>query len=218
MKRTELDVESRGWKLLLPFLALLPLLLWALPATAKTAVDFDPHLDFSKYQTFAYIGGEEQLSRLQLNPDQFNNQIHRAVVRELTSKGLREVKEEENPDLVVRYWLESQSQAHVTGTAHWATYGTYYTGHWTVQYTTMSTSTTHQGTLGIELIDAKTRELAWRMFGSERITHTDQAQIWKTTDNNIKKAFKSYQPSAKAIEEKKQQWAKEDAANKVAQP
>lgn len=106
----------------------------------------------------------------------------------------------------------------MTGTAYWATYGTYYTGHWPVQYTTMSTSATHQGTLGIELIDAKTRELAWRMFGSERITDTDQAQIWKAADNNIKKAFKSYQPSAKAIEEKKQQWAKEDAADKAAQP
>jgi hypothetical protein len=189
MKRTELDVESRRWKLLLPFLALL--LRWALPATAKTAVDFDRNLDFSKYQTFAYIGGEKQLSRLQLNPDQFNNQIHRAVVRKRTSKGLREVNEEENPDLVVRYWLESQSQAHVTGTAHWATYGNYYTAHWTVQYTTMSSSTTHQGTLGIELIDAKTRDLAWRMFGSERITHSDQEQIWKTTDSNIKKALKA---------------------------
>jgi hypothetical protein len=39
-----------------------------------------------------------------LNPNQLNNQIHRAVTRELTAKGLREVKPEENPDLVVRYW------------------------------------------------------------------------------------------------------------------
>jgi hypothetical protein len=35
-----------------------------------------------------------------LNPNQLNNQIHRAVTRELTAKGLREVKPEENPDLV----------------------------------------------------------------------------------------------------------------------
>ena len=53
---------------------LLMLLLGALPATAKVAIDFDPNLDFSKYKTFAYIGGQEQLLRLQLNPDQFNNQ------------------------------------------------------------------------------------------------------------------------------------------------
>jgi hypothetical protein len=55
-------------------------------------------------QTLAFIGGVEQLVRLQLNPNQLNNQIHRAVTRELTAKGLREVKPEENPDLVVRYW------------------------------------------------------------------------------------------------------------------
>jgi hypothetical protein len=43
-------------------------------------------------QTLAFIGGVEQLVRLQLNPNQLNNQIHRAVTRELTAKGLREVK------------------------------------------------------------------------------------------------------------------------------
>jgi len=190
----------------------------ATAASAKMAIDFNPNLDFSKYKTFAFIGGVESLVRMQLNPELLNNRMHRAVVRELTAKGLREVQPEENPDLVVRYWVEAESNAQVTGTAHWGVWGSYYYGHWSVMYTTMSTPVTHKGLLGIELIDVQARDLAWRLFVSEKILHNDPDKIWKTADNNIKKAFKSYPPSPKAIEEMKAEWAKAGADKKSAQP
>jgi hypothetical protein len=185
---------------------------------AKMATDFNPNLDFTKYKTFAYIGGVESLVRMQLNPELLSNRIHRAVVRELTAKGLREVQPEDNPDLVVRYWVEAESDAHLTGTAHWGTYGSYYYGYWTVMYTTMSTPVTHKGLLAIEMIDAKARDLAWRLFVSEKIIHSDPDKIWKTADKNIINAFKNYPPTAQAIEAKKAEWAKEEAAKKLAQP
>ena len=202
----------------LRFAGLLFVLLGAMATNAKMATDFNPNLDFSKYKTFAYIGGVESLVRMQLNPELLNDRIHRAVVRELTGKGLREVQREENPDLVVRYWVEAESKAQLTGTANWGVYGSYYSGYWTVMYTTMSTPVTHKGALGIELIDAKARDLAWRLFVSEKIIHNDPDKIWKTADSNIIKAFKNYPPTAKAIEEKKAEWAKMDAANKPAKP
>jgi Domain of unknown function (DUF4136) len=213
-------VESRKdrLRLLLPLTGLLCVLLWAMAANAKMATDFNPNLDFSKYRTFAYIGGVESLVRQQLNPELLGNRIHRAVARELTSKGLHEVQPEENPDLVVRYWVETESDAQVTGTASWGVYGSYYYGYWNVMYTTMSTPVTHTGLLGIELIDAKGRDLAWRLFVSEKIIHSDPDKIWKTADSNIKKAFRSYPPTGKAIEEKKAERAKTDAAKKSAQP
>ena len=34
-------------------------LLMAFPASAKIATDFDPNLDFSRFKTFAFIGGVE---------------------------------------------------------------------------------------------------------------------------------------------------------------
>jgi Domain of unknown function (DUF4136) len=215
-----ISVKSRKERLRssLRITGLLFVLLCSTAANAKMAIDFNPNLDFSKYKTFAYIGGVESLVRMQLNPELLNNRIHRAVVRELTAKGLREVQPEENPDLVVRYWVEAESNAQVTGTAHWGVWGSYYYGYWTVMYTTMSTPVTHKGLLGIELIDAKARDLAWRLFVSEKIIHSDPDKIWKTADSNIKKAFKSYPPTAKAIQEKKPEWAKLDALKKSAQP
>jgi hypothetical protein len=218
MNRVRVESGKDRLRMFLPLTGLLFVLLWAMATNAKMATDFNPNLDFSQYKTFAYIGGVESLVRMQLNPELLNNRIHRAVVRELTGKGLREVQPEENPDLVVRYWVEAESTAQLTGTAHWGMYGSYYYGYWTVMYTTMSTPVTHQGLLGIELIDAKARELAWRLFVSEKIIHNDPDKIWKTADSNIIKAFKSYPPTAKAIEEKKAEWAKIDAAKKSAQP
>ena len=212
-----LDTEKVSVTLRLPITVLLFVLLCTTAANAKMAVDFNPNLDFSKYKTFAYLGGVESLVRLQLNPELLNNRLHRAVVRELTAKGLREVQPEENPDLVVRYWVEAEANAQVTGTAHWGVWGSYYYGYWTVMYTTMSTPVTHKGLLGIELIDARARDLAWRLFVSEKIIHNDPDKIWKTADKNILKAFKSYPPTAKAIEEKKAEWAKIDAGKNSAQ-
>ena len=218
MNRVKVESQKVRSRMLFPLTGLLLVLLCAMAANAKMATDFNPNVDFSNYKTFAYIGGVESLVRLQLNPDLLNDRIHRAVTRELTAKGLREVQPEQNPDLVVRYWVEAESDAHLTGTAHWGMYGSYYYGYWTVMYTTMSTPVTHEGLLGIEMIDAKSKDLAWRLFVSEKIIHNDPDKIWKTADKNIVKAYKSYPPSPQAIKEKKEEWAKQDSAKKPSQP
>jgi len=209
--------ENHRRKALLLLSGMLSLLM-ATPAPAKLATDFDPNLDFSRFKTFAFIGGFEQLVRMQMNPDQLNNQIHRAVTRELTSKGLHEVTPEQDPDLVVRYFVESQKNVSVGASTNWGVYGPYYGYHWGFIYDSMETYTTHMGTLGIDLINPHSRDLAWRMLANVKIHHTDPDKIWKTADSNIKNAFKRFPPSAKDIEEKKQQWAKEDAAKKPSEP
>jgi Domain of unknown function (DUF4136) len=214
VKPIRINSKNHRYSFLFPLAGLLVFLLYALPVVSKVAIDFDPNLDFAKYRTFAYIGGQEQLLRMQLNPEQLNNQIHRSIARELTSKGLREVQPEENPDLVVRYSIDTSNEVGVGYGASWGIWGSYWTGHWSVQYISMHTHSAKEGTLGIELIDAKARSLAWRMFATEKILHSEPAKIWKVTDNSIKKGFKSYQPSAKDIAAKKEQWAKEDAEKK----
>ena len=201
--------DSKNHRLRFLLLALLSLLS-TLSATAKIATDFDPNLDFSKFKSFAFIGGVEQLVRMQLNPDLLNDRVHRAVSRELTAKGLHEATPEENPDLVVRYWANSQMDVNVAANTNWGAYGPYVGYHWGFVYNSMDASVTHQGTLSIELIDASSHDLAWRMFASVKILHTDPDKIWKTADQNIKNAFKRYPPSPKDIEAKKKQWAKED--------
>jgi hypothetical protein len=218
VKPIRLESENYRWRFLFPLLGLLLSLVHAVPMAAKLATDFDPNLTFANYKTFAYLGGQEQLQRLQLNPDQLNNQVYRSIARELTNKGLREVQPTENPDLVVRYWIETKNETGVGYGASWGIYGTYWTGHWSVQYVSMHTHSVNEGILGIELIDAKTRNLAWRMLATEKVYHTEPAKILKLVDKSINEGFKGYQPSAKDIAAKKEQWAREDAQKKTSQP
>ena len=88
-------------------------MLSALPVAAKVAIDFDPNIEFSKFKTFAYIGGVENLVAIQINPDLINIRFHHMVVRELEKKGLHEVNPGQNPDLIVRYWANPETQVDV---------------------------------------------------------------------------------------------------------
>jgi hypothetical protein len=61
----------------------------------------------------------------------------------------------------------------------------------------METSMTHIGTLGIDLIDPHSRDLAWRILANVKIYHTDSDKIWKTADSNIQNAFRRLQRKSK---------------------
>jgi hypothetical protein len=189
----------------LRFWTLLVILLAGSPLFAKTAIDFDPNLDFSKYRTFAYLGGVENLVMMQLNPDLITIRVHRAVTRELTKRGLHEVQPAQNPDLVVRYWANSSQQVNVSTMGNWGPYGPYIGSYWGWIYNDVSASSAREGSLIVDLIDAKSRNLAWRLYLIRKITNPDKD--WKKADEEITKAFEGYPPSEKAKDDKKKERA-----------
>src|SRR5271168_497090 len=79
-------------------------------ALARINFDFDPNLDFSQFKTFAYIGGVNTLEFRQLDPNLISNQVHAGVSKALAQRGLKEVRPDQQPDLVVRYLANSQSK------------------------------------------------------------------------------------------------------------
>jgi hypothetical protein len=188
------------------FLALAPL------APAKVAVDFDPNVDFTKFKTFAYIGGVENLVMMQLNPDLINTRVHRMVTREMEKKGLREVNPDQNPDLVVRYWADSETQVDVAVLGNWGPYAAYVGSYWGNLFNAMTTYNNRQGTLIVDLINPKTKDLTWRIYIARRITNPDKD--WKKADEEFTDGFKSYPPSDKDKEEKRKEREKMDAEKK----
>src|SRR5271157_497407 len=178
---------------------------FALPVQAKVVVDFDPNLDFSRYKTYAFIGGVENLVAIQLNPDLIENRMHHSVVRELDKRGLHEVKPEENPGLVVRYWANSPAQLDVAVAGDWGPYSAYVGGYWGFLFESVSASSKKEGALVIDLIDPKAKGLAWRLYFVGKFTNPDKE--WKKANEEISKGFESYPPSDKAKEDKKQERA-----------
>jgi Domain of unknown function (DUF4136) len=186
----------------------------ARPLSAKITIDFDPNMDFAKFKTFSYIGGVENLVMMQLNPDLINTRIHQMVVRELGKKGLQEVPANQNPDIVVRYWASSESQVDVAVMGNWGPYGPYIGSYWGPIYNTVTTSNRKVGTLILDLIDTKTKSLAWRLYLTRKLTEPDKD--WKKADEEFSDGFKSYPPSEKEIADKRAERQKQEQSQKPA--
>ena len=197
----------------LRFVCVLILILAVVPTLAgsKANVDLNPNLDFSKYRTFAFIGGVEHLDMMQLNPNQLRDTVHASVSRALTQRGLKEVAREKNPDLVVRYLAESNTQANYAGQDDWGGYDKFTVDWWATSYTLWFTTATREGSLLIDLIDAKRRDLAWRLFLQQKILNVDK--LPEKIDKEIAKGFESYPPTEKDKEEVRKEHAKQAAKN-----
>src|SRR5260370_39888269 len=99
MKWIRLVYRNKRRKILL---LLAGLLLSTHPVVAKLAVDFNPNLDFSKFKTFAFIGGVEGLFPLQVISDPLHNKIAQDLNPQLAAKRHVEAKPRQNPELMRR--------------------------------------------------------------------------------------------------------------------
>jgi len=202
--RTPRDsVVQRRFKETVQLVMLLGALLFAVPLRAKTVVDFDPNLDYSKYKTYAFLGGIENLVSMLVNPDLIDIRLHHSVSRELEKRGLREVSPQQNPDLVVRYWANASTQVDVAVTGNWGPYGAYVGGYWGFLYNDVSAGSQKEGALVIDLIDPKAKSLAWRLYLVRKFSDPDK--VWKKVDEELAKAFDAYPPSDAAKEDKKKE-------------
>jgi hypothetical protein len=191
-------------RLFLTILALLSGL--ALTVSAKTTVDFDPNIDFSKFKTFAYIGGVENLVAIQMNPDLINIRFHHMVVRELEKKGLHEVNPGQNPDLIVRYWANPETQVDVAVMGNWGPYGPYIGNDWAPSYNSVTSTSHHLGMLILDLIDPKAKAPVWRVYLVRKMSDPDKDP--KKAEDEFTDSFKSFPPSDKEKEAKRQERAR----------
>jgi len=185
---------------------------FALPVAARTTVDFDPNIDFSKFKTFAYAGAVENLVAIEMNPDLINIRFHHMVVRELEKKGLHEVNPGQNPDLIVRYWANPETQVDVSVMGNWGAYGPYIGNDWAYVYTAVASSSRHQGTLILDMIDPKAKALVWRVYLVRKMSDPDKDP--KKAEDEFTDSFKSFPPSDKEKEEKRRERASASQSKK----
>jgi Domain of unknown function (DUF4136) len=180
--------------------------------SAKTTVDFDPNIDFAKFKTFAYLGAVENLVAMEMNPDLINIRFHRMVVRELEKKGLHEVSLGQNPDLIVRYWANPATQVDVTVMGNWGSYGPFISGDWSNGYNEVVSTSKNQGTLVLDLIEPKVKALVWRVYLVRKMSDPDKDP--KKAEDELSESFKSFPPSEKDKEAKRQERARGSQSRK----
>ncbi|MFY4727848.1 DUF4136 domain-containing protein [Nitrospira sp. BLG_2] len=157
--------------------------------------DFDPTIDFSRFKTFAFTGLTDLDQGGILDNSLIRQRLENMIGKELQRKGLTQVGLEQNPDLLVHYWVgvKDKQQVHSTGT----TYGGYGFGSgygWGAGYGGVSTYDYREGTLIVDLVEPTNKTLVWRatMVAELENSMKENAEL---SEKVLKKAFEDYPPS-----------------------
>jgi len=178
---------------------ILPLVLMAvLCGTAmaeKIRVHYDKSLDFSKFKTYGWAP-HGAVAHPMLALDAVG-----AVEDELNARGLHKVAE--NPDLIIAFYGAVDSEVSMTSnnpiynaTGGIPPFDPSMTSpgdslYWDSYYGN-STVVVYPGQLVIDLIDFKTKKLAWRGFAAEAISPNNPDKLMSEVTSTIKKLFKEY--------------------------
>ena len=140
--------------------------------------DYDPHVNFAQYHTFAFQRGRI-VSRLGTNDTDntlLDNRIRSAVESDLPAKGLQPVAQ--NPDLVVAYIAGAQNRQQIEDLGPTPYAGPFFPGSfgfrragawWGPGYDQFYVHDYTEGTLILDFVDPHTQQLVWRAYVSGEV-------------------------------------------------
>ena len=173
--------------------------------------DFDPEVDFSRYKTFAFVGGKDLDRSGWLDEPEMRERFKNFIGGALEMRGLAEVPKDGKHDLAVRYWVARRQKTEVTVTEYgaygmWGGYPPYWTGAWGYSYEDYVVHNFAEGTLVVDLIDPATKDLVWRTFLKQKIE--DRAKAYVEAKKNLYKAIAILPPSDPEREKMRRERAK----------
>jgi len=165
------------------FVKLLPLLLLVVATSCvsvKVASDYDRSANFNQYKTYAFY--KKGIDKADFS-DLDKRRVLKAIEKELASKGF---SKSDNPDVLVNIFTKTTNKVNVRnnnlnwgwglwnpwfwgagwnwGWGAWGPWDAW--GAWGLSDQDLQITQSEQGTLFIDLIDAKKRELAWQGVGT----------------------------------------------------
>jgi len=153
--------------------------------------DFDPRADFSSYRTFAFM---QPLSTDSAGyTTLLTERLKRAVVLQMEARGY--VPREKDPDLLINFQANVQTKTQYVPPPPmmWGFgYGYGFYGGWpgyafgpdVIQY--------NEGTMKVDLIDAKRKQLVWEGTGTSVIGNTQQTPSDAMIETMISSIFARY--------------------------
>ena len=135
-------------------------------STVSVTTDYDPATDFSTYNKYTWHTGKtipgDELAKNPLVKNRFVN----AIDKFLQSKGYEKV--ESDADFVVVIHAGSKDKIQVTNTGAYGGYG-WYDPWWGPYGGTTMVSYYEEGTLVIDFVDTKEKELSWRGLATKTL-------------------------------------------------
>jgi len=148
-------------KLILPVLVAI---LLSSCSTVKVVTDMDKSIDFSKYETYSFLGWQDNSDKILSDFDQ--KRLRDAFKSEFKSRGLEYV--EENGDMAVSLFIVVDQKTSTTAYTNYYGGGGYgygrYRGGWGGGYasTSYSESDYMEGTLVLDVFDGQSKDQVWQ--------------------------------------------------------
>lgn len=150
---------------------ILVMVVWSCSSSLKVTSDYDKSANFQQYKTFALntVNDAEKQSISQLNQDRIANAVRAEMIR----KNFQESTS--SPDLIVHTATVLKDKKSVTANTNYYGYGGYYRpyawggGLGATAYTTYDVQNYKDGSLIIDVVDAKTQKLIWEGVGNKEI-------------------------------------------------
>lgn len=172
----------------LKFLPLLLLFVFASCSTVRVATDFDKEANFTQYNSFAFY--KPGIDKAEIS-DLDKKRILRAIEENLSVKGM---SKSENPDLLVSIFTKERERVDVYNNNFG--YGWGWNPWWYGGYGGSTVSRSTEGTLYIDLIDAKTNSLVWQGMGSADLVTQDMERKEERIREIVMKILAEYPPGA----------------------
>ena len=189
---------------------LMTLILMTSCSSVRVATDYDKEIEFENYKTFAFY--KTGIDKAEIS-DLDKRRILRAIESELLAKGYTK---SENPDMLVSIFTKAQTRVDVYqnnwgwggfggwgwggfgwGGLGWGGFGPGWGwggfGGWGMNQPMVSTS--NEGTLFIDLIDASKKELVWQGSGAGNLPDKMEKKEEKIKEF-VNKMLENYPPEA----------------------
>lgn len=173
-------------------LLLLPVVLLFLAScsSVRVASDFDKNVDFNQYKTFAFF--KSGIDKVEIS-DLDKKRILRAIETEMLAKGYTL---SDTPDLMVSIFTKSHQEVNVNQYNSGWGYGWGW-GYNPYMYGGSASVSRHtEGTLFIDLIDAKKKELVWQGEGQGVLTQNSGDKEARISEF-VAKILEQYPPQRK---------------------
>ncbi len=183
-------------KLLAVALFCLSLAILAGCSSIEVKTDYDPDVDFSKYKTYAWVGENGVMEGSELGDYPLvAKRVKESIDRDLKQRGFQLVDDVEKADFAIVIHAGKQEKMQVTNYGGYYGYYQYdpwwgpYGGYTDVSYYT-------EGTLVIDFVDVKTKELAWRGLGTKIVrNYSSPEEAQKGVDKIVDRILEAFPPA-----------------------
>ena len=165
----------------------------AIASAQKTTYDFDKSASFAQFKSYSLQEGTPTKNAL------IDKRIVAAIETQLAAKGF--VRNDVSPDVMVLFHVAFDEQKDISSFSSGPMYGGYgygWGGGWGTTTTDVRVRDILVGTLAIDMVDARKKEVVWRGLGTKEINTTAKPE---KRDENINKAvekiFKNYPPKVR---------------------